>query len=201
MANLKKIVKKNKKLATGESLANNRFKTPIFRVSYPYLYKPSTYDKENPKYGLTMLFDTNLVDLSQMKKLVKSVAIEKFGKKLPKNLKLPFRDGEEKEDVDGYGEGIIFAAAYSQDVPGVCDAEFTACEDLKAGDYARATVNVFAFDNQRRGVALGLQNVQKIADGEPFGAIRPDAEDDFDDLNIDDEDLEDDDDETNIDGF
>jgi hypothetical protein len=192
MANIEKIVKKNKKLKTGEVLPNHRFKTPVFRLSYPHIDKPSDYDPENPKYGVTMLFDEGLVSLSAFKKLVKLVAKEKWGAKVPKKLSLPFRDGEEKEDTDGYGEGIIFSSARSSDAPGVCDLQFAPTE-VKAGDYCRATVNVFAYDNKKKGVAFGLQNVQLICEGEAFGAERPDAEDDFDDLDIDDEDLEEED--------
>ncbi len=196
MTNVKKIVAKNKKLKTGELMSNNRFKTPLFRVSYPYVYKPSTYGTGDPRYGVTMLFDTDLVDLSKMKIAVKSVAAEKWGKKVPKSVKKPFRSGEEdaKVDVDGYGEGVEFASARSVDAPGMCTIEFEPCDDLKAGDYARATLSIFAYDNESKGVAFGLQNVQKIADGEPFGAVRPNAEDDFDDLNVESEDDEDEDD-------
>ena len=193
MANIDKIVKKNKKLKTGEVLTNNRFKTPIFRLSYPHLEKPSDYDPDNPKYGLTMLFDADTVSLKSFKKLVQLVAKEKWGAKIPKKLQLPFRDGEEKEDTDGYGEGIIFCSARSTDAPGVCDLQFAPTE-VKAGDYCRATFNVFAFENRKKGVALGLQNVQLICEGEAFGAERPDAEDDFDDLDIDEDDLDSDDD-------
>jgi hypothetical protein len=192
MANIEKIIKKNKKLKTGEVLPNNRFKTPVFRLSYPHLEKPSDYNPDNPKYGLTMLFDTDLVSLKKLKKLVALVAKEKWGARIPKRLHEPFRDGEEKEDTDGYGEGVIFCAAYSTDAPGVCDLQFSPTE-VKAGDYCRATVNVYAFENKKKGVGLGLQNVQLICEGEAFGAERPDAEDDFDELDIDDEDLESDD--------
>jgi len=191
---IRKLFKMDKSLKFGAAMPNNRFRTPIFRLSYPYLFEPSTYG-DKPAFQISMLFDTELVDLSKLEKLVASVTKEKFGKKKPKTLKSPFHDGEEKEDTDGYGEGVIYASARSQKAPGVCSANREPLEedDIKAGDYCRATINVFGYDNQSKGIAFGLNNVQKIMDGEAFGAVRPNAEDDFDDLEIeeDEEDEED----------
>ncbi|MEG1575014.1 MAG: DUF2815 family protein [Bacteroidales bacterium] len=51
--------------------------------------------------------------------------------------------------------------------------------ELYSGCYARASINFYPFNtNGNRGVAAGLGNVQKWADGEPLnGRVR--AEDEF----------------------
>ena len=52
-------------------------------------------------------------------------------------------------------------------------------KDFYPGCYARATVRAFAYDQAgNRGVAFGLQNIQKLADGEPLGG-RTKPHDDF----------------------
>jgi hypothetical protein len=57
--------------------------------------------------------------------------------------------------------------------------------EFYAGCYARATISPYAYDKAgNRGVAFGLRNIQKIADGEPFsGKSKP--ENDFDSLDVD----------------
>ena len=47
--------------------------------------------------------------------------------------------------------------------------------DLQGPGY----VNAYAYDNKGRGVAFGLQMIQKTRDGEPLGASRGNPEDAF----------------------
>jgi len=52
--------------------------------------------------------------------------------------------------------------------------------EVYSGCYGRASVNFFPYSHKgNRGVACGLNNVQKLADGESLGG-RSRAEDDFD---------------------
>ncbi len=49
------------------------------------------------------------------------------------------------------------------------------------GVYGRASINFYAFNsNGNKGIACGLNNLQKIRDGEPLGG-KTRAEDDFED--------------------
>ena len=51
--------------------------------------------------------------------------------------------------------------------------------EVYSGCYARVSLNFFAFNsNGNKGIACGLNNLQKIRDGEPLGG-KPRAEDDF----------------------
>ena len=51
--------------------------------------------------------------------------------------------------------------------------------EVYSGCYARVSVNFYAFNsNGNRGIACGLNNLQKIRDGEPLGG-RASAESDF----------------------
>ncbi len=60
--------------------------------------------------------------------------------------------------------------------------------ELYSGCYVRASINFFAFNtNGNKGVAAGLGNIQKWAEGEPLnGRVR--AEDEFEALDAEDDD-------------
>lgn len=166
--------------------------TPEFRVSFPHVFKKHQFENNEPKYMITMLFPKS-TDLKELKRAVHNAATEKWGldkTKWPKKLKMPFRDGEEKEELMGYA-GNIFVAASSKQKPGVIgnkkvDGAFPQLTEedgtFYAGCYARATLIAFAYDTMgNRGVAFALQNLQKLRDGEQFSG-RKKAEDEFDEI-------------------
>ena len=117
--------------------------------------------------------------------------------KLPKNLPLPLRDGDaERADEAPEYEGMMFLNANSQTKPGIVDKdlnEILDADEVYSGCWGRASINFFPYDsNGNRGVGVGLNNIQKLKDGEPLGAARASAESDFGDgFEDDDEDEED----------
>lgn len=182
-------------------------KTPEFRVSYPNVFeavKVNPTDK-TAKYGVVAIFQvaetekskaagTKIVDIEPLKQLCRNVAIEKFGPDRTKwpMLKFPFRDGGTEpshKDKDGYGPGTIFVSIQSVNKPGVVEsfagpdgrpAPLAAQTDFYAGCYARAEVNAYYWEFMgKKGISLGLQNLQKLRDGERFGG-RGNAADSFD---------------------
>lgn len=178
----------------GASKSNSKIErvktvTHEFRVSYPAVFEPKGFDGGEAKYSIVMLFPKN-VDLGKaplnkkgeeiglsLKRVVFNAAEEKWGpkEKWPKGLRLPFRDGDEKADRDGY-EGHIFVSATSKSKPGLVGPSNTPilnAEGFYAGCYARAEVIAFAYDTKgNKGVSFSLQNVQKLRDGEPFSGRR-----------------------------
>jgi hypothetical protein len=157
---------------------DRRVITPIARLSYPALFKPSKALEGGGegKYQCELIFDPG-VDISALKNAANIAAKEKWGDKIPKGLRTPFRDGDkDREDKDGYA-GNIFIGARSKDRPGVIiGRERLPCTDeseVYGGCYVRASVTAFAYDtNGNRGVSFALNNVWKIRDGEPFGNRR-----------------------------
>lgn len=162
-------------------------KTPVFRASFPHVFKPhSGFAGQAPKYSLVMLFDKKTADIKELKKAAMNAAIEKWGpkEKWPKGVRFPFRDGDEKSDMQGY-EGTIFVSASSKQKPQVINKnkELLTEEDgaFYAGCFAKATLLAYAYDTAgNKGVSFALQNVLKIGDGESFSG-RKAAEDDFSD--------------------
>ena len=158
--------------------------TPEFRVSFPYLFEKN----DNDKFAVQMIFDKKNLKKPEQAELMKEIedAIdeavkEKWGK-APAKLKMPFRDGSEKEDFDGYGDDVMFISCTSKDQPGVVDEArkpISEASGIYAGCYAHATVNVYAWDYKgKKGVSIGLGNIQKLRDGESFSG-RTNPEDDF----------------------
>jgi hypothetical protein len=83
-----------------------------------------------------------------------------------------------------------FVNANSTTPPGIVDASVQPIltrSEVYSGVYGRASINFYAFNsNGNRGIACGLNNLQKIRDGEPLGS-RATAESDFADFAEDDD--------------
>lgn len=157
--------------------------TPKGRLSFPNLFKPVGFQGQEPKYSLQLLFDKT-TDLSALKKAAHAAATAKWGAKQdwPKNLRMPFKDGDSKSELQGYA-GTIFISPTSKQKPQVVDKnkqEILDASEVYGGCYVRVSLKAFAYDNLgNKGVSFGLQNVQKLADGESFSG-RKRAEDEFD---------------------
>jgi len=169
--------------------------TPEFRVSYPVVFEPKKNDLNGKmEYSVVALFKKG-ENLEKLKAAAQEACEKKWGKdqkKWPKNLRSPFRDQAEREKTneetglpympDGYEKGAIFLNLKSSSRPGVVNQQvkaFTDESEFYAGCYAFASLSCYAYDQAgNKGVAFGLQNIQKSRDGEPFGG-RTKAEDDF----------------------
>ena len=116
--------------------------------------------------------------------------IAKFGGKKPNKaaLKLPLRDGDTERDDEVY-KNAYFVNANSTTAPQIVDRAVNPIldrEEVYSGCYARVSINFYAYNtNGNKGIACGLGNIQKIADGEPLGG-RSNAKDDFSSLDDDD---------------
>lgn len=159
----------------------NQVVTPKFRVSFPQVFEAKHDMSGNgPFYSIQMLFPKD-TDITELKRLFAATAKAKFGDDWKdKVTKIPFRDGDEKTWESH--KGHIFVNAKSKYQPGVVDQnlkDIISPSDFYGGCYARATVTAYAYDTAgNKGVAFGLQNIQKMADGEPLNG-RTKAKDDF----------------------
>lgn len=86
-----------------------------------------------------------------------------------------------------YNEGEEYAGHYFMNVssktkPGVVDSQVQPILDsteVYSGCYGRVSINFYPYDTAgNRGIGAGLNNVQKLADGESLGG-KSRAEDDF----------------------
>jgi len=158
------------------------------RFSYVHVFEPSAMEE-----GMEKKYSVSLIIPKENKKLIKEIeeaiqtALEegkaKFGGKVPKVFKNPLRDGDKERPDDESYENCMFVNANANRKPGVIDQykkEITDPEEFYSGCYGRASVNFFAFNVAgNKGVAAGLNNVQKTEDGEKLGGARTSATDDF----------------------
>lgn len=90
-------------------------------------------------------------------------------------LKTPLRDGDlERPDDEAYANAF-FLNATSNRAPQIVDLDCREIDDeaeVYSGVYARVSLNFYAFSvNGNRGIAAGLNNIQKVRDGEPLGGV------------------------------
>lgn len=166
--------------------------TGVFRASYTYVFQPQVpKDGGEPKYSVTMLIPKSDVATYQAVQAEINQALQAgvqkaFNGQMPSKPMLPIHDGDgTRKDGDPFGEecrGCWVLKASSKTRPAVVDINIQPIIDPNAfysGCYARASINFFAYNvNGNKGIGCGLNNIQKIADGEPLSG-RPTAEDDF----------------------
>ena len=160
----------------------DRIITPECVLSYPNLFEARSFNDGDPKYSATLVFLSG-VDIGPLKRAALEVLKERWGAKVEdmltkKQLRLPFRPGEEK----GYPDGSIFMNVTTQQRPGVVDQRVQPVidqSDIYAGCFVRASIRPFAYDKAgNKGVSFGLINVQKLRDGDRLDS-RTKPEDDF----------------------
>ena len=160
------------------------------RFSYLHVFEPFAGELgQKPKYSVSLLIPKK--DKQTIALIQEAVAeatdlgqTTKWGGKVPKNLKLPLRDGdEEKADEHPEYEGMYFINASSERQPGLVDShkqEIFSDQELKSGDYGLASINFYPFSvSGNNGVACGLNNLMKKRDGESLGGTPASAEADF----------------------
>lgn len=163
-------------------MSNERVMTPKFRATFVNVFE----ENEKGKRTICMLFDKKTTNLDELKELAKNVANDKYGDKIPKKFKFPFKDGDDSDNYDpeqypDFAGNYVMNASTKFKV-GVVDESATPIIDQSefySGCYARATVQMGCYDvDGNKGVCVYLQNVQKLADGDSMGGARR-AEDEF----------------------
>lgn len=157
------------------------------RFSYLHVWEPTAIEEgQDKKYSVSLIIPKSDKDtLARIKKAV-AAATEagkaKFGGKIPANLKQPLRDGDIERPEDESYENAYFLNANCKTKPGVVDQNLNPIldqDELYSGCFGRASVTFYAFNTSgNKGIACGLNNLQKLGDGEPLGG-RSTAESDF----------------------
>jgi len=165
------------------SAAKVKLVTGKVRFSYAHVFKPSaSIEGSTPKYGVSLIIpksDTETVNaFKKAFEDCKAANAAFFGGSVPKGLKGGLRDGDEEKDDPAYANSY-FINANSANQPGVVDAQLQRIisdspnpEDngFYSGCYGRASITFFPYAAQgSKGIACGLNNVQKLEDGEPLG--------------------------------
>ena len=164
------------------------------RFSYTAVFQPKKNDDGTPsKYGVCIIIpkeDTETVNL--VKEAIDAAKqrgkLEKWGGKIPANVKSCLRDGDiDREDDEAFA-GCYFLNASSRNKPGVKVLEDGVVsdaldeEDFYSGCYGAVTLDFFPYESSgNTGVGAGLNNVIKTRDGDRLSGGRS-ADEDFADL-------------------
>lgn len=159
------------------------------RFCYVNVFEPTAMNEgDTPKYNICILIPKD--DAKTLDKINKAIeAAKQAGKakladkngKIPSNLKLPLRDGDDERGDDPAFEGMYFINANSQRKPSIVDKDLNPImekEEFYSGCYGRASINFYAFNVSSKGIAAGLNNLQKLEDGEMLAGGST-AEEDF----------------------
>lgn len=163
--------------------------TPKGRVVFSHVFEPTKSMKGKNLYKLFLAFNKESTDMSDLKELVKEAIMEEWPNKedRPKLIN-PIKDGDTDTDQDGnlkcekYSalKGCWTIEASTMFKPQVVDQGMNEIDPMDpdgfyAGCYARASVVAFAYKPdketpaKKKGVAFGLNNVMKVAEGDRLG--------------------------------
>lgn len=164
---------------------------PNTRWSYANVWEAKSINGGTPKFSVSLIIPkSDTATIAKIKAAIEAAykegeaKLKGNGRSVPalSVLKTPLRDGDtERPDDEAYANAY-FVNANSATAPGIVDADRQPILDrseVYSGVYGRASINFYAFNsNGNKGIACGLNNLQKIRDGEPLGGkSRP--EDDF----------------------
>lgn len=183
MAKIQAVLKNDTKVVTG-----------LVRLSYAHIFEPKSINGSDPKYSVSLIIPKTdkqmLKTLEQAINNAKELGKAKWGGKIPANLKLPMRDGDEDRPEDEAYADSYFINANNDKAPKVVGTEKDKAtgkaielgsDDVYSGCYCRVSINFYPFNaNGNRGVACSLLSIQKIEDGEPLAGVTSSPEDDFD---------------------
>lgn len=172
---------------------------PDTRWSYANVWEPKSINGGTPKFSVSLIVpkaDTETVE--KIKAAIEAAyhegesKLKGSGKAVPPMaaIKNPLRDGDAQRPNDPVYANAYFINANSATAPGIVDEAcnpITTRSEVYSGVYGRASISFYAFNsNGNRGIACGLNNLQKIRDGEPLGGkasatsdFATDADEDF----------------------
>ena len=161
------------------------------RWSYVNVWEPKAMEGGKPKFSVSLIIPkSDTVTVGKIKAAIEEAfrdgqsKLKGNGKSVPalSTLRNPLRDGDLERPDDPAYANAYFVNANSTSAPGIVDAaknQIIDKSEVYSGCYGRASISFYAFNaNGNKGIACGLNNLQKIRDGEPLGG-KASAESDF----------------------
>lgn len=174
--------------------ANNPMKVitgPDTRWSYANVHEPKSINGGTPKFSISLIIPkSDTKTITRIKAAIEAAyhegesKLKGNGKTVPPMaaIKTPLRDGDSERPDDPAYANAYFINANATTAPGIVDADrnpILTRSEVYSGVYGRASISFYAFNsNGNKGIACGLNNLQKVRDGEPLGG-KVSAESDF----------------------
>ena len=159
------------------------------RLSFPSLFEATSFEGSKPSFKATFILDKkkDAAKIAEINKAIDAMIAEKWkGKVTRAKLKgVCLRDGEEKADMDGYGDDVMFISSASLKRIPVVDGDLSplSAQDNKpyAGCYVNGTIELWVQDNDfGKRINAQLRAVQFSKNGDPFGVKEANPEEEFD---------------------
>lgn len=173
---------------------------PNTRWSYANVWEAKSINGGTPKFSVSLIIPKSDTKTINAIKSAVEAAYKEGEAKLRGNsrtvpalsaIKTPLRDGDTERPDDEAYKNAYFVNANATTAPGIVDADLNPIlsrSEVYSGVYGRASITFYAFNSSgNRGIACGLNNLQKIRDGEPLGS-KASAESDFAEFTNDDDD-------------
>jgi hypothetical protein len=173
---------------------------PNTRWSYANVWEAKSINGGTPKFSVSLIIPKSDTKTINAIKSAVEAAYKEGEAKLRGNsrtvpalsaIKTPLRDGDTERPDDEAYKNAYFVNANATTAPGIVDADLNPIlsrSEVYSGVYGRASITFYAFNSSgNRGIACGLNNLQKIRDGEPLGS-KASAESDFAEFANDDDD-------------
>ena len=172
---------------------------PDTRWSYANVWEPKSINGGTPKYSISLIIPKSDTKTVAKIKVAIEAAYKEGESKLKGNgksvpalsvIKTPLRDGDLERPDDAAYANAYFVNANATSAPGIVDADrnpILTHSEVYSGVYGRDSISFYAFNSSgNKGIACGLNNLQKIRDGEPLGGkasaesdLASDEDDDF----------------------
>lgn len=152
------------------------------RWSYANVWEAKSVNGGKPKFSVSLIIPkSDAATVQKIKAAIQAAYVEGEGKLKGNSrsvppltaIKTPLRDGDIERPDDPAYAGCFFINANSDTAPGIVDEDCNPIltrSEVYSGVYGRASITFYAFNsNGNRGIACGLNNLQKFRDGEPLG--------------------------------
>lgn len=164
------------------------------RLAFPDLFEAKPFKAgDPPRFSANFLIPKDDKQIATIEAAIKEVAVEKWNKQADAILKsirnnpmkFALRDGDAKT-YDGFA-GNFYVAATNKKRPIIADRDKTPLVEADgkpyAGCYVRATVDIYAQDNDNgKAIYASLRTVQFHSDGDAFSSGTPVTDDELADL-------------------
>lgn len=153
------------------------------RLVYPHVFEPYSSDPDkDPRYSVMLLIPKSdkrtIKALRDAEEEAKQAGVmSKWNGRMPKGMLSIIHDGDDEDqtDTERYPEraGHWYMTVGSVRRPGVVDQDVLPILDaseIYSGCYGRVELGAFPYSvSGKNGVTFGLNNLQKLADGEVLG--------------------------------
>lgn len=154
------------------------FLTCPVRLAFPYVVNPQEQTRDDgtkyQSFNATLLLPPG--GMEQANQVLWPAWCQACHEKFPRNwgqdgtpfgLHWPFHDCKEHQDYSGYTAGLHYISCASQYKPQICDAGYNPIVDANRvypGVWAICKLNLYTYENKKKGAGFGLQNIMIVAD-------------------------------------